>query len=81
MGSSARTAAVVEQGLDRRVPDPHLAERGQDGADVVEEGAVGADDEHAGAVEALAEGVEQPRRAVQPDRGLARARARPARRC
>ena len=52
-------------------PHPHLAERGQHGADVVEERPVGADDEHAGPLELRAEGVEQPRGAVQADGGLA----------
>ncbi len=66
--------AVVEQALDRRVAHAHLAEGGQHGADVVEEGPVGSDDEHACAVEALAEGVEQPGGPVQPDGGLAGAR-------
>ena len=41
---------------------------------MVEEGTVRADDENAGAVEAVAEGVEQPGRPVQPDGRLARAR-------
>ena len=52
-------------------PTAHLAERGKHCRDVVEEGAVRADDEHARAVQPLAEGVEQPRRPVQADRGLA----------
>ena len=60
-----------EQGLDGGVPDPHLAERGEHRRDVVEEGAVGADDEHARAIEPLAEGVEQPRGPVESHRGLA----------
>ena len=63
--------AVLEEGVDGGVADAHLAERGQHGADVVEERPVRADDEHARAVELGAEGVEQPGGAVQADRGLA----------
>ena len=56
-------------------PHADLAQRGQHRADVVEEGAVRADDEHAGPVELGAEGVEQPRGPVQADGGLAGAGA------
>ena len=42
--------------------------------------AFGPDDEHARPRQPLPVGVEQPRRAVQADGGLAGARARPARR-
>ena len=52
-------------------PTPGLAERGQHRADVVEERAVRADDEHARPVELVAERVEQPGGAVQADRRLA----------
>ena len=48
-----------------------LAEGGQDVADVAQEALVGADHEDALAAQLLAEGVEEVRRAVQPDGGLA----------
>ena len=67
-------APPATQLLDGRVADLDLAERRQHRADVVEEGAVRADDEDAGRGQPVAERVEQPRRAVQPDRGLAGAR-------
>ena len=51
-----------------------LAERGQDVGDVVEEGAVGTDDQHAIAGEPAAVLEEQIGGAVQGDRGLAGAR-------
>jgi hypothetical protein len=38
---------VGDEGLDRRVRDPDLTQGGEDGPDVVEEGAVGSDDENA----------------------------------
>lgn len=52
-----------------------LAERGQDVRDVLHEEPVRADDEDAGAREPVALGVEEPRRAVEADRGLPRAGA------
>ncbi|GAA3092120.1 hypothetical protein GCM10020001_004220 [Nonomuraea salmonea] len=63
-----------EQPFECGLLDVHLAERGQDGGDVAEEGAVGAEDEHARPFEPAAVGVEQVRGAVQADGGLAGAR-------
>ena len=59
----------VEQLGDRPLLDRVLAERGQHVRDVVHERRVRADDEHA--AQLLAVRVEEPRRAVQPDRRLA----------
>ena len=59
-----------EEGRDRRVAYPRLAERREHGGDVVEERRVRADDEDAGAIEPCPEGVEQPRGAVQTHCGL-----------
>ncbi len=53
------------------MPDLHLAQGRQHGADVLEEGRVGADDEDALAGEAVAVGIEEPRGAVQADGRLA----------
>src|SRR5450759_2235673 len=51
--------------------DLDLAESRKHGADVIEERAVGTDDQDAVACQALPKGVEQPGRPVQADRGLA----------
>ena len=80
--SRATGSAVGERRLDaldelgdRELRDAVLAERGQHVRDVLHEGAVRADDEDAAAGVPLALGVDEPRRAVQPDRGLAGAGA------
>ena len=51
--------------------DLDLAERGQHGADVVEERPVRTHDEDPGPQQPVAERVQEPGRPVQPDRGLA----------
>ncbi|MEO3791802.1 hypothetical protein ABGB14_16470 [Nonomuraea sp. B10E15] len=61
----------AEQPPQRGLLDVHLAERGQDGGDVAEEGPVGAEHQHARAFEAPAVRVQQEGGPVQPDRGLA----------
>ena len=67
-------AAARDQPVDRALVDALLAERGQHLGDVGDEHAVRPHDEHALARE-LGVGVEQPRGAVQADRGLAGAGA------
>ena len=76
-GGASRSVAVTpgDELGDRELRDAVLAERRQDVRDVLHEGAVRADDEHAAAGVLLALGVDQPRRAVQADRGLAGAGA------
>ncbi len=56
---------------DRELRHAVLAERRQHVRDVLHEGAVRADDEHAAARVLLPLGVDQPRGAVEADRGLA----------
>ena len=68
---SADRTAAADQLLGRRMPDLDLAERGQHGADVVEERPVRTHDEDPGPQQPVAERVQQPGRPVQPDRGLA----------
>ncbi|WP_345403638.1 hypothetical protein [Nonomuraea salmonea] len=60
---------------DRGQQHVGLAERGQHLLDVAQEGEVGAEDEHAAPLEALAVGVEQVRGPVQGHDGLAGARS------
>ena len=60
-----------EQLVDRAMSDLDLAESRKHGADVIEERAVGTDDQDAAASKALPKGIEQPCRPVQADRGLA----------
>ena len=62
---------MADQLVDRRLLDASLAERGQDLGDVVQEGVVGSDDQHARAAQPLGIGVEQVRGPMQPHRGLA----------
>ena len=69
----ARDLDPVEKLRHGALLDRFLAERGQHVRDVVHERRVRADDEHA--AQLLAVRVEEPRRAVQPDGGLAGARA------
>ena len=68
----ARDFDPVHELGDRTLLDRLLAERRQDVRDVVHEGRVRADDEHA--AQPLAVRVEEPRGAVQADRRLAGAR-------
>ena len=63
-----------DQGRDRGLGGVDLAEGGQHVGDVGQEAVVRADDQHAGPGQLVAEGVQQVRRPVQPDRGLAGAR-------
>ena len=72
--STPRTGTDAVEFLDARLPHLDLAERRQDRPDVLEERLVGADDEYPAATQPLSVGIEQPRRTVQPDRRLARAR-------
>ena len=72
-GSSPLDDDPVEHLGDGALLDRLLTEGGQDVRNVVHEGRIGPDDEHA--AELLAVREEEPRRAVEPDRGLARARA------
>ena len=76
VGSVGRRDDAREQ-LARRGHDDGvgLAERRQHLVDVAQEDPVRPDEQHAGARDALAVGVEQERGAVQGDRGLAGARA------
>lgn len=60
--------------LEGGLPYAGLAQRGQHLGDVRQEGAVGTEDQHAAAADALRVGVEQIRGPVQPDGGLAGAR-------
>jgi hypothetical protein len=53
------------------MPDLDLTERRQHGADVVEEGPVRPDDEHARPQQPVPERIQQPGGPVQADRGLA----------
>jgi hypothetical protein len=66
-----RLDAVDELG-DGTLLDRVLAERGQDVRDVLHEGAVRPDDQDAAPRAPLTCRVEEPRRAMEPDRGLAR---------
>ena len=66
---------AVHELADRALLDGVLAERGQDVRDVLHERAVRPDHEHAAVLQLVALRVEQPRGAVQADRGLAGARA------
>ena len=72
--SSPSQRRLRDQRVDRALVDALLAERGQHLGDVGDEHAVRPDDQHALARE-LRVGVQQPRRAVQADRGLAGAGA------
>ena len=74
-GSTQRRLDARDELGDRELLDAVLAERRQDVRDVLHEGPVRADDEHAAAGVPLALGVDQPRGAVEADRGLAGARA------
>ena len=69
--SVARTGTWPYQFVDRGLLDASLAEGRQDLRDVVQEGVVGSDDQHAGPAQPLGVGVQQIRGSVQPDRGLA----------
>ncbi|MEO3870960.1 hypothetical protein ABGB18_19285 [Nonomuraea sp. B12E4] len=60
-----------EQALQRGLLDLQLAERGQHGRDVAEEGPVGTEDQHAAAFQPGAVRVQQVGGAVQADRRLA----------
>src|SRR5207249_6393211 len=61
--------------VDRTLLDALLAEYRQHVRDVVHEDGVRPDDQHAAALQLAAVGVEEPRRTVEADRGLPRARA------
>ena len=66
--------AGVEQVGHGGVPDTHLTERGQHGADVIQESPVWADDQDALSGQPIPVGIEEPRRAVQSDGGFPGAR-------
>ena len=72
-GSARVTSAPSTSSADRALLDRVLAERREHVGDVVHEHGVRPDDEHAGELTPV--GVEEERRAVQPDGGLAGARA------
>ena len=65
---------AVDELTHRALVDRVLAESGQHVRDVIHEGSVRPDHEHAAMLERLPLGEEQPRCSVQADRGLARAR-------
>ncbi|GAA3139253.1 hypothetical protein GCM10017687_64870 [Streptomyces echinatus] len=69
IGAGDRVPGDLRQ--EGRLADARLAERGQDLGDVAQEGAVGAEDEQAGALEPLGVGVQEVGGAVQADGGLA----------
>src|SRR5579859_3420987 len=71
--ASSRPTSMPEQLRHGALLDRLLAERGQHVRDVVHEGRVRADDEHAPQLLAVRE--EKPRRTVQADGGLARSRS------
>lgn len=66
---------LAEQGVERGLLDLDLAQRGQDGGDVAQKGAVGAKHKDAGAFEPAPMRVEQESGPVQPHGGLAGAGA------
>ena len=74
-GSVPVASTSGQQPVEGRQQHAGLAERGQHLLDVAQERRAGPDDQHAGPREPLPMGVEQVRRPVQRDRGLARARA------